>query len=162
ALDALARGEAAGFLPDLFVMAFVSAAYTPGRDWLETRFVIDPLNHFVPGLLLGLRWQFQGDTVAARAQEQRARGEVLRHMGEWAGRGVPAEVRVAYEDARRAARDIDRGSDAVGKAKKWMVQASADYNIGFLDVREVSDAVEAYVTLRTALMKARYDHNVAM
>ena len=83
-------------------------------------------------------------------------------MGTWAQQGIPAELRVAYEDVRRAARDIESGRDAVGKAKKWMVQASADYNIGFLDVREVSDAVEAYVTLRTALMKARYDHNVAM
>ena len=62
----------------------------------------------------------------------------------------------------RAVKDIERGTEAVSKAKKWMVQASADYSIGFLDVREVSDAVQAYVTLRTGLMKARFDHNVAM
>ena len=74
ALGALARGEAAGFLPDLFAMAFISAAHTPGRDWVQTRFVIDPLNHFVPGLFVGLRWQFQGDTAKARAQEQRREG----------------------------------------------------------------------------------------
>ena len=66
------------------------------------------------------------------------------------------------EDVLRAAKDIERGTEAVGKAKQWMVQAGSDYSIGFLDVREVSDAVEAYVTLRTALMKARFDHNVAM
>jgi outer membrane protein TolC len=162
ALAALARAEAAGFMPDVFLMAFVSTAYTPGRDWVQTRFVIDPLNHVVPGLLLGLRWQFQGGVAMARAQEQRARADVLRHMGEWAEQGIPAEVRRAYEDVRRAVKDIERGTDAVGKAKKWMVQASADYGIGFLDVREVSDAVEAYVTLRTGLMKARFDHNVAM
>jgi outer membrane protein TolC len=162
ALDALARGEAAGFLPDVFLMAFISAAYSPGRDWIQTRYVIDPLNHFIPGVLVGLRWQFQGNTAEARAREQRARAEVLRRMGEWAGLGIPAEVRRAYEDVQRAAKDIERGTEAVGKAKKWMVQASADYSIGFLDVREVSDAVEAYVTLRTGLMKARFDHNVAM
>jgi len=162
AMNALARGEAAGFLPDVFLMAFISAAYSPGRDWIQTRYVIDPLNHFIPGVLVGLRWQFQGNTAEARAREQRARAEVLRHMGEWAGLGIPAEVRRAYEDVLRAARDIEQGTEAVGKAKKWMVQASADYSIGFLDVREVSDAVEAYVTLRTGLMKARFDHNVAM
>ena len=83
-------------------------------------------------------------------------------MGRWADLGIPAEVRVAYEDVVRAVKDIERGTEAVGKAKKWMVQASADYSIGFLDVREVSDAVQAYVTLRTGLMKARFDHNVAM
>ena len=162
ALDALARGEAAGFLPDVFVMAFLSAAHTPGRDWVQTRFVIDPLNHFVPGLLVGLRWQFQGGMANARAQEQLARAQVLRHMGEWAGLGIPAEVRRAHEDVVRAIKNIERGTEAVGKAKKWMVQASADYSIGFLAVREVSDAVAAYVTLRTGLMKARFEHNVAM
>jgi outer membrane protein TolC len=162
ALDALAQGEAAGFRPDVFLMAFISAAYSPGRDWIQTRFVIDPLNHFIPGVLLGLRWQFQGGTAQARAQEQHARAEVLRHLGAWAGQGIPAEVRRAYEDVLRAAKDIERGTEAVGKAKQWMVQAGADYSIGFLDVREVSDAVEAYVTLRTGLMKARFDHNVAM
>src|SRR5262249_57420933 len=110
ALDALARGEAAGFLPDIFLMAFISAAYSPGRDWIQTRFVIDPLNHFIPGALLGVRWQFQGNTAQARAQEQRARAEVLRHMGRWAGLGIPAEVRRAYEDVLRTTKDIERGT----------------------------------------------------
>jgi len=148
--------------PALSMMAFLSAAHTPGRDWVQTRFVIDPLNHLVPGLVLGLRWQFQGGMAQARAQEQRARAEVLRHTGEWAEQGIPAEARRAYEDVRRAVKDIESGTEAVGKAKTWMVQASADYSIGFLDVREVSDAVQSYVTLRTGLMKARFDHNVAM
>ena len=162
ALDALAKAESAGFAPDIFILAFLSGAYTPGRDWIETRFVVDPLNNFVPGALLGLRWQFQGDMAAARGQEQTARADVLRHLGRWAAAGIPAEVRRAYEDVLRAGKDIDVGNGAVGKAKRWMVQASADYSVGFLDIREVSDAVSAYVTLRTAVMQARFDYNVAM
>jgi outer membrane protein len=162
ALDALTRAEAAGLAPDIFVMGLVSAAYTPGRDWLESRFLVDPLNHFVPGALLGLRWQFQGDMAAARAQEQQAHAEVLRHLGAWATAGIPAEVRRAYEDVKRARADIEVGNQTISKAKQWMVQASADYSVGFLDVREVSDAVEAYVTIRAAVMKAGYDHNIAM
>ena len=43
-----------------------------------------------------------------------------------------------------------------------MVQASADYSIGFLDIRELSDAVEAYVDAAERVLKARFDHNVAM
>jgi outer membrane protein TolC len=162
ALEAFARAEAAGFAPDVFVMGLLSAAYTPGRDWLESRFVVDPLNHFVPAALIGLRWQFQGDMAAARAQEQQARADGLRLLDTWARAGIPAEVRRAYEDVRRARADIEVGSKAITKAKQWMVQSSADYTVGFLDVREVSDAVAAYVSLRTALMKATYEHNVAM
>ncbi len=162
ALDALARGEAAARMPDVFVMGFADVALTPGRDWIQSRFVVDPLNHVIPGALLGLRWQFQGGMARARADEQRAHAEALRQLGAWAGAGIPAELRKAYEDVRRADRDLEQGGDAVKKAKQWMVQASADYSVGLLDIREVSDAVSAYVSLRTAIMKARFDHNVGM
>jgi outer membrane protein TolC len=162
ALEALTRAEAAGSAPDIFIMGLLSVAYTPGRDWLETRFVVDPLNHFLPAALLGLRWQFQGDMAGARAQEQRAHVDGLRHLAAWAEAGIPAEIRRAYEDVRRTRADIESGSRAIGKAKQWVVQASADYSVGFGDVREVSDAVAAYVSLRTAVMKAAYEHNLAM
>jgi outer membrane protein len=162
ALDALGRAEAAGFKPDVFALGFISAAYTPGRDWLETRFVVDRLNHFIPGLLLGLRWQFQGAMAQARAQEQHARRDVLRHLDDWTHDGIPAEIRRAYEDVVRATKDIERGNEAFKKAKQWVVQASADYTIGFADIREVSDSLESYVALRSAVLRARFDHNVAM
>jgi ABC-type transporter MlaC component len=162
ALDALARAERAGLWPDIFALAFVAAAYTPGRDWIETRFVIDPLNNFIPWLAVGLRWQVQGYMAQAREQEQRAQADVLMHLGQWADAGIPAEVRRAYEDVLRTRKDVETGTAAVGKAKQWMVESSADYSVGFLDVREVSDAVEAYVSLRTSLLKAYYEHNVAM
>jgi outer membrane protein TolC len=162
ALDAMKRAEKAGFLPDVFALAFLDAAYAPRRDWIETRYVTDPLNHFIPGFMLGLRWLFQGDMAQARAQEQGARSDVLRHMGEWAAWGIPAQVRAAYEDVVRARKSLEGGRGAVRSAKQWMVQASADYSVGLLDIRELADAVTSYTTLRTALMKARYEHNVAM
>jgi outer membrane protein TolC/ABC-type transporter MlaC component len=162
AMDALARAEAAGFKPDLFLLGFVSAAYTPGRDWAESRYVIDPLNNFIPGLLLGLRWQFQGAMAQSRAAEQQANADALRFTAEWATDGIPAEVRKAYEDIRRTDLDIEKGTIGVQKSRKWMVMAGSDYGIGFGDVREVADAVTAYVELRVAVMKSTFDHNVAM
>jgi len=162
AMDALARAEAAGFKPDLFLLGFISAAYTPGRDWAESRYVIDPLNNFIPGLLLGIRWQFQGAMAQSRAAEQRANADQLRFTAEWAADGIPAEVRKAYEDIRRTDLDIEKGTIGVQKSRKWMVMAGTDYSIGFGDVREVADSVTAYVALRTAVMKSEFDHNVAM
>jgi outer membrane protein TolC len=162
ALDALGRAEHAGYLPDFFVMGFITVAYTPGRDWVENRFIFDPLNHFAPGAILGMRWQLQGGMSGARAAEQHAHALSLGHLGDWANEGIPAEVRKAYEDVHRCDLDIEKGEIAVKKAKKWMVEASADYDVGLLDIRELSDAVNSYVTLRTALLRARYDRNVAM
>jgi len=162
AFDALAGAEAAGFLPDVFALGLVSVAYTPGRDWIETRFIVDPLNHFYPAVLLGLRWQFQWDMAQARAAEQHAQAEILHHTGEWASAGIPAEVRLAFEEIRRTDLDVARGTEGLLQARKWVVAAGADYAIGLLDAREVSDALLAYTTIRTALLRARFDHNVAM
>ena len=162
ALLALGRAERAGYFPDFFLMGFLSVAYTPGRDVVENRYIVDPVNHFVPGAILGLHWQLQGNMAGARAAEQRARADALARLGDWAEEGIPAEVRKAYEDVKRCDLDIERGTEAVQKAKKWMVESSADYGVGLLEIREVSDAVQSYVTLRTAVIKARYDRNVAM
>jgi outer membrane protein TolC len=162
ALQALGRAEAAGKAPDIFLLGFLQLAYTPGRDWVQTRFVVDPLNHVVPGALLGLRWQLQGGMAGARAEEQRQQAEVLGQLGRWADAGIPAQVRLAYEDVRRARQDIDQGEPALVRTKRWMVKASADQAIGMLPLSELSDAVEAYVTMRLALLQARFAHNVGM
>jgi outer membrane protein TolC len=100
--------------------------------------------------------------ASARGQEQAARADVLRHLGRWATDGIPAEIRRAYEDVLRAGKSIDVGNAACQKAKRWMVQSSADYSVGLLDIRELSDAVSAYVSLRTAVLQNRFDYNVAM
>jgi outer membrane protein len=162
ALDALARAEAAGMKPDIFALGLLAGAYTPGRDWIETRFVVDPLNNFVPWIAVGLRWQVQGYMASERAKEQHAQADVMSHLGQWAEAGIPAEVRRAYEDVLRTRKDVESGELAAQKAKQWMVESSADYAIGFLDVRELSDAAEAYVAIRTAVLKAHFEHNVAM
>ena len=71
-------------------------------------------------------------------------------------------MRKAYEDIRRTDLDIEKGTIGVQKSRKWMVMAGADYGIGFRDVREVSDAVTAYVDAAHGAAEGAFDHNVAM
>ena len=68
----------------------------------------------------------------------------------------------AFEDARRAKADEADAEKAVAIAKRWSVQASADYSVGLGDVRELTDATQSYVQLRMASFDARYRHNVAL
>lgn len=162
AFNHLAEAEAAGSLPDFFAAAFVSGAYTPGRDWVGTRFAIDPLNHFVPGGLLGMRWKFQGDMASERANEVRAKALELAQLERWAETGLPAEITLAVEDIRRTRADVESTQVAVSRAKKWTIQASADFAIGLGRSQEVEDASAAYVQLRLANFRARYQYNVAV
>lgn len=162
AYDALASAEGAGMLPDVFVMGFADAAYTPGRDLVKSRYIVDPLYHFDPGILLGLRWQVQGPMASGRAQQRQAQARELRELQTFAVSGLPAQVEKAYADAQRSDLDIVEARDAVARAKRWMVQASSDYSAGLADSRSLVDAVRAYAELRAAQLEATYRHNVAL
>lgn len=161
AYDALASAEHAGALPDVFLIGFINAAYTPGRDWVSTRYVIDPLNHLDPGLLLGMRWQIQGAMSQGRAEQRRAQARELRALQRWGTAGFPAQVEKAYADVARARSDIAEAHAAVGQAKRWMVQANGDYLVGLSSSQPLVDAVRAYTELRAAELDAVYRHNVA-
>lgn len=162
AYRALAAAEGAGNYPDFFALGFVNAAYTPGRDWVNTRFVVDPMNHFVPGLLIGARWQFTGNMASQRAAENEALASEMARTYQWAFQAIPAEVNRALKDVERARSDAKEADAAVDLAKKWMVRAAADFSIGLGSSRNVSDAVAAYLQLRVAALEARYRHNVAL
>ncbi len=162
AFQALADAESAADYPDVFIVGFASGAYTPGRDLVDTRFATDPLNHFVPGLLLGARWTMQGSSADARALENRARARQLAHTELWARQALGADVTRALQELQRATRDIEETARASKVAKEWMVRASADYAIGLGDSRDVADASDSFVRLRVASFDARLRHNSAL
>lgn len=162
AFEDLAEAERAGYYPDVVAIASLWAAYTPGRDELDTRFVTDEFNRFTPAIILGLRWQFQGPSPGARADERRAEAAQLARKRDWARQALPAEVTLHYEDVQRARADIDSAAEGFEQAKEWVVRASADYAIGLGDSDEVTDATSAWASLRTAQLEAIYRHNVAL
>lgn len=159
---ALAKAEEAGNLPDFFALLFASAAYTPGRDLIETRYVQDPLNGFYPGFLVGARWTLNGPMASRRADERLAMARELEATLRWAKAGMPAQVSVAFEDMQRAQADVEQSDKAAGISKQWLLRASADYSVGLGSSRDVADAAQAFLQLRIASFDARYRHNVAL
>ncbi|HTV17320.1 MAG TPA: TolC family protein [Polyangiaceae bacterium] len=162
AYEALARAEAAGDWPDFFALAFASAAYTPGRDVADSRYVQDPLNGFYPGVLFGARWQLTWGMASERAAEQRASAKQLSALEEFARSGIPAEVTRAYEDVQRAKADLVEAGRGMSSAKAWLVGAEADAAVGIGPSSDIADAARAYVELRVASFDAAFRHNVAL
>jgi outer membrane protein TolC len=162
AYDSLAAAERAGVLPDVFLMGFADGAYTPGRDLIKSRYVSDPLYHFDPGLLLGMRWQIQGSMAHGRSEQRKAQARELRDLQSFALSGLPAQVVVVLADLERAERDVAETGVAVGRSKRWMVQANRDYLVGLADSQALVDAVRAYAELRAAELEAIFRHNSAL
>jgi outer membrane protein TolC len=97
-----------------------------------------------------------------RADENHAKATELMQMQRWAKVALPAEVTKAFEDALRAKADDEAAEAAVSTAKRWSVEASADYSVGLGDVRDLTDATQAFVQLRIAAYDAKYRHNIAL
>ncbi len=160
--ERLADAESAGYYPNIFLAGFVTAAYTPGRDLIQSRYVFDPLGHFVPAALIGAQWDIQWDMAGQRANEVRADAIKLTGLLKWAEQGIPAEVNQVYQEVVRARADIAQLEETIPLTKQWLVRASANYGVGLGPSRDVADAVTNYVLLKTAQLKAVYRLNIAL
>jgi len=160
AYDKLADAEFADWFPNLFALGFVSGAFTPDRDQQQSRFVVDPLNHFVAGALVGAQWKIQWDTATHRAAEVRAEAFRLEQLQTWAVSGLPAEVNRYHREVGRARADIEQLKITLPVTQEWVVRASADYAAGFDDSRGVTDAVAAFVTMKNNQLDAVYRLNL--
>ena len=162
AYQKLSEAEAADYYPNIFFAGLVSAAYTPGREFTQSRYVYDPLGHFVAGALIGAQWEIQWDMAGQRAEEVRADAIKLAGLLKWAEQGIPAEVNQVYQDVVRARKDIKQLAESVPLTKQWVVRASANYGVGLGTSRDLSDAATNYVLLKTAELSAVYRLNVAL
>jgi outer membrane protein TolC len=160
AYDKLADAEYADWFPNLFALGFVSGAWTPDRDQQQSRFVVDPLNHFVAGALVGAQWKIQWDSATHRAAEIRAEAFRLEQLQVWATSGLPAEVNRYHREVTRARADIEQLKITLPVTQEWVVRASADYAAGFEDSRGVTDAVAAFVRMKNNELDAVYRLNL--
>lgn len=162
AFHRLADAETAGYFPDIFLLGLVSAAYTPGRDFVTSRYVLDPMGHFLPVALIGARWTVQWNSAGQKADEVRADAFRLTSLLEWAKAGMPAEVNKVYQDVIQYRTAIKELEEALPLTKQWTVRASADYGVGLGPSREITDAAQAYVIVKLGVLDAVYKLNVAL
>ena len=105
---------------------------------------------------------FTGVTSGRKAEQMQAQADRYEALRRWAEAGIPAEVRVAVEDVQRARKDMAEAKVALPRTKQWMVRSSADYAAGLGDARDLTDAVEAYIIMRTQGLEATQRLNVAL
>lgn len=162
AYEKLADAEEADYYPDIFLYGYISGAYTPGREFITTRYVLDPLGHFLPVGLIGARWTVQWDMAGQQAEVTRTDAYRLINLLKWAELGIPAELNKPYQDVVSARENIKDANETIKTAKQWLVRASADYGAGLGSSRDLTDAVQAYVLLKNAEIEAVYKLNVAL
>jgi outer membrane protein TolC len=163
ALQALVDVEKSKYLPKFFLGGLWDVAEATNRDDLENPFVIDPLNHDnIFGVVVGFKWHFDFGITAGRVSEAQAEYQKVLHKKTFAEQGIPLQVKKAYEEIHEAAKNIKSTENSYKFARKWLVSAVANFDLGVGEAEEIFKALEQYAKTRAENYKQILAYNMAL
>jgi len=160
AREALIKVAEADYYPTVFAAAFLSWAEAPDRDRVTNPWINDEFNHFYGGAALGLQWHFDFGITKAKVERSRVEYKKLTKTKDYADVGIPLQVEKAYQGLVEARNSINGSEKASISARKWMVGAAANYDMGVGDSRDLSDALVAYGTTKIDYLTSIFNYNM--
>ena len=162
ATEALVRAEESSLYPQFFLGMNGYYAQAGNRTRQQNPFAYDPLNDRYVAVVLGLRYNL--DFGITRGKIRAAQAEHLRvqETKQFAEQGIPLQVRKAHRELAEAKESIRATEEGWRNARKWLVAAKANFDLGVGDARDLGQAVEAYAKLRAENFKGMYNYNLAL
>ena len=157
----LARLEKNRLWPDLALVATAKAARAGGVDNPPSAFANDPFNTTGVGVGLALKWTIDPLAQVARIRQTRAEADQADDLARAATLATDLEVRQAYSAAAQAHARALAARSGEKSARSWVASVLQAQAIGVADSKDLADAYIAYFTLRTRMLSAIYDFNLA-
>lgn len=163
AKKALVEAERAKYWPTVFFGVQGSVAYAPNRDRiLNNAFVQDPLRHAFVGPVLGLKYDLDFGVTAGRVRELQAEVGKLEALETLAREGIPLQVQKAYGEIQEARQNVLALDRAFDNAKKWVVTALANFDLGIGETKDLGDAVQAMAKTRAEFFHAVFNYQMGL
>ena len=162
ATEALVQAEESNLYPQFFLGVNGYYAQAGNRTRQQNPFAYDPLNDRFVAVVLGLRYNL--DFGITRGKIRAAQAEHLRvqETKQFAEQGIPLQVRKAHREFAEAKESMRATEEGWRNARKWLVAAKANFDLGVGDARDLGEAVQAYAKLRAENFKAMYNSNLAL
>ncbi len=161
AKEALVQAAVAEYYPDIFLGAFFSYAWAGDRDKVDNPWIYDRFNHTGGGAALGIRWSLDFGITSAQVSRSRAEVRKLNQTGDFAETFIPLQVEKSYRELMEAKNNIEALYRSQKAARKWLVAASSNYDLGLGTSRDLADSLEAYGTTRMSYLQSIYNFNMA-
>jgi outer membrane protein TolC len=160
---ALVEAERARAWPTVFLGIQGSLAHATNRDRiLDNAYVTDPLRHAYVGPVLGLKYDLDFGITSGRIREAIAEVGKLEALAAHAAEGIPLEVAKVHGEVAEAARTARALERAYDNAKKWVVSAGANVDLGIGDTNDLSDAVLGLAKTRAEYFQAIFNYRVGL
>ncbi|HEX4417935.1 MAG TPA: TolC family protein [Kofleriaceae bacterium] len=162
AADELAAMATSQFFPDIALVASGVIASAQGADDPPSAFANDPYNRSGAGLVVGLQWQIEPWTTAARAARARADAHKAHALSELAALGARYDADNALADAIAAHDKVGAASEGEKAARTWLASVLQAEAIGTAESKDLADAYIAWFQMRARWAQAVFQWNVAV
>jgi len=162
ARQALIQVAKSDYYPTFFAAGYFSYAAASNRDYLKNPYVYDPFQRLVTAAVLGLKWDINFGITSSKVQSARAEHEKLLQTEAFAEAGIPLQVRKAYLEVIEANKNIRATEESYTSARKWLVSAVANFDLGIGEAKEIFEALRAYAENRAENYKGIYNYNLAL
>lgn len=109
-----------------------------------------------------LRWNFDFGLTAGRVREAQAERDRLEALRETAEGGIPLEIRRLHRELTEARAAISKTEGSSRSARRWLVAAGANFDLGIGEAKEVADALGAYAKAQADHLRALYNEKAAL
>lgn len=161
ARNALIDVEKSNYYPQFFLGATASVAGATNRERIRNPYILDYFNHTYGAVFVGLKWSIDFGITKGKVNEAEAEYYKLNEKKKFADEAIPFQVRKTYLDLDGAKNNIIETERAYTNAKKWLVSASANYDMGVGDARELTDAAGAYALTKANYLKSLYNQRLS-
>jgi outer membrane protein len=152
----------ADLYPSFFAAGIGSFAGAPGREHLDNSYFRDEFNHAQMGVVLGTQWHFDLGIGRAKVSKARAEHQKLIHTKDYAERNIPVQVVKHYQDAIEAEVSFKAYEKAAVGARKWIVSAFTNFDMGVGTARDMFDAIDRYGKNQGEYLVNLYNYHVAL
>lgn len=162
ARKALVDAARADLYPSFFLAGVGSLAGAPGRERMSISYFRDEFNHAEAGIVLGSSWHFDLGIGTGKVNKAKAEHQRLVYTKEYAERNIPLEVAKYYQDAMEHQKSFQAFEKGMIAARKWIVAAFADFDIGTGTAKDMFDAIDRYGKNRGEYLVSLYNYHVAL
>lgn len=162
ATEALVKAEESNLYPQFFLAVDGVYAQAGNRTRQQNPWAFDPLNDRYTAIVLGFKYDLDFGITRGKIRAAQAEHLKVGEMKLFAERGIPLQVRKAHRELEEAKETLRATEDGWRNAKKWLVAAKANYDLGVGESRELGQAAETYARLRADNFRAMYNYNLAL
>ncbi|PWB81671.1 MAG: TolC family protein [Candidatus Methylomirabilota bacterium] len=162
ATEALVKAEESNLYPLFFAAVNGVYAQAGNRTHQQNPWAYDPLNDRYTAIVLGFKYNLDFGIIRGKIRAAQAEHLKVGEMKSFAERGIPLQVRKAHRELAEAKETLRATEEGWRNAKKWLVAAKANYDLGVGEARELGQAAESYAKLRADNYRAMYNYNLAL